>query len=254
MESKKRIYIGLLIISLIAVATLIPLIVILLRQNTPASRLMLTMIIIIIGGIFLLLGLGILAIIVMIFRSQTSPTLDNIAKLANELLFPVTLVMGKVLGIKAEKIRSSYIAVNNYLVKSKHMILNGQQVMILLPHCLQNNECPHKITMDINNCKQCGKCCISDLVKLSKKYSAIINVATGGTLARKLIKECRPSGVVAVACERDLSMGIQDSGTLPVYGVLNCRPNGPCYNTRVDIDKVEQALIMICKGGYKWDT
>jgi hypothetical protein len=119
-----------------------------------------------------------------------------------------------VLGIPAEKIRSSYIAVNNYLVKSKHIILKGENVLILLPHCLQNDECPHKITMDINNCKQCGKCCISDLIKLSHKYSAIIKVATGGTLARKMIKECRPSGVIAVACERDLSSGIQDSGSL----------------------------------------
>ncbi len=249
MESKKRIYIGLLIISLIAVATLVPLILYLLRLNTPVSHFIITLIAIIIGGMFLLLGFGIMAIIVMIIRSKTSPSLDNFTKLANELLFPLTLVIGKVLGIKAEKIRSSYIAVNNYLVKSKHMILKGERVMILLPHCLQNNECPHKITMDINNCKLCGKCCISDLVKLSKKYSAIIKVATGGTLARKLIKEYRPAGVIAVACERDLSSGIQDSGTLPVYGVLNCRPNGPCFNTGVDIEKVEQALIMICKGG-----
>jgi hypothetical protein len=249
MESKKRIYIGLLIISLIALTMLIPLVLFLLRQNTQFSKVILIVIAAILGGLFVLLGLGILAIIIMIVRAKTIPSLDNITKLANELLFPLTLVIGKVLGIRAEKIRSSYIAVNNYLVESKHMILSGERVMILLPHCLQNNECPHKITMDINNCKQCGKCCISDLVKLSQKYSAIIKVATGGTLARKLIKEYRPSGVIAVACERDLSMGIQDSGTLPVFGVLNSRPNGPCFNTSVDINQVEQALIMICKGG-----
>jgi hypothetical protein len=249
MESKKRIYIGLLIISLIAVTMLIPLILFLLRQNTQFSKVILIIIATILGGLFVLLGFGILAIVIMIVRSKTIPSLDNITKLANELLFPLTLVIGKVLGIKSEKIRSSYIAVNNYLVKSKHIILNGERVMILLPHCLQNNECPHKITVDINNCKQCGKCCVSDLIKLSQKYSAIIKVATGGTLARKLIKECRPSGVIAVACERDLSMGIQDSGSIPVFGVLNCRPNGPCFNTSVDIAKVEQALIMICKGG-----
>ncbi len=249
MESKKRIYIGLLIISLVTMALFMPLLVFLLQQNTPVSKIVLTVIAILIGGIFLLLGLGIMAIIIMIIRSKTNPSLDSIAKLANELLFPITLVIGKVLAIPPEKIRSSYIAVNNYLVKSKHIILKGENVLILLPHCLQNDECPHKITMDINNCKQCGKCCISDLIKLSHKYSAIIKVATGGTLARKMIKECRPSGVIAVACERDLSSGIQDSGSLPVYGVLNRRPNGPCHNTSVDVAKVEQALIMICRGG-----
>lgn len=249
MESKKRIYIGLLLISLAAAAMIVPLAGLLLLHNSPLSRVVLTIIAAVAGGLFLLLGMGIMAIVIMIIRSQDMPSLDHIAKLANELLFPLTLVTGKILGISSEKIRSSYIAVNNYLVKSKHMFLKGERVMILLPHCLQNADCPHKITIDINNCKQCGKCCVSDLVKLSQKYSAVVKVATGGTLARKFIKECRPLGVIAVACERDLSMGIQDTGSLPVFGVLNCRPNGPCYNTSVDIDKVEQALQMICKGG-----
>jgi len=249
MESKKRIYLGLLLLSLVLVISLIPVIGFLFKQDTILSKTILTCIATVLGLLFLLLGIGILAIVIMIVRSKTIPSLENITKLANEILFPIALAVGKILGIKAEVIRSSYVAVNNYLVKSKKLFLSGNRVMILLPHCLQDADCPHKITMDINNCKQCGKCCISDLIELSKKYSAVIKVATGGTLARKLIEELRPSGVIAVACERDLSMGIQDSGTLPVYGVLNCRPNGPCYNTSVDIDKVEQAIIMICKGG-----
>ena len=249
MESKKRIYLGLLLLSLVLVIALIPVIGFLFKQDTILSKAILTGIATVLGLLFLLLGIGILAIVIMIIRSKTIPSLENITKLANEMLFPITLVIGKILGIKTEVIRSSYISVNNYLVKSKKLFLSGNRVMILLPHCLQDAECPHKITMDINNCKKCGKCCISDLIELSNKYSAVIKVATGGTLARKLIEEFRPSGVIAVACERDLSMGIQDSGLLPIYGVLNCRPNGPCYNTSVDIDKVEQALIMICKGG-----
>ncbi|MBC7075448.1 MAG: DUF116 domain-containing protein, partial [Syntrophomonadaceae bacterium] len=58
-----------------------------------------------------------------------------------------------------------------------------------------------------------------------------------------------PRGVVAVACERDLSAGIHDMGVLPVIGVLNCRPNGPCINTDVDVEAVEEALKTLCKGG-----
>jgi hypothetical protein len=47
-----------------------------------------------------------------------------------------------------------------------------------------------------------------------------------------------------VACERDLSSGIQDSYPLPVFGIINRRPNGPCYDTQVDLEKVEQALTI----------
>jgi hypothetical protein len=47
---------------------------------------------------------------------------------------------------------------------------------------------------------------------------------------------------VAVACELDLTTGIQDAYPLPVIGILNERPNGPCFNTRVDIERVDRAI------------
>jgi hypothetical protein len=57
-----------------------------------------------------------------------------------------------------------------------------------------------------------------------------------------VIVEKRPKLVIAVACERDLTSGIKDCYPLPVIGILNDRPNGPCFNTNVDLVKIEQAL------------
>ena len=39
--------------------------------------------------------------------------------------------------------------------------------------------------------------------------------------------------------------GIQDVYPLPAVGVLNIRPNGPCYNTRVDMEEVRRELERI---------
>ena len=39
--------------------------------------------------------------------------------------------------------------------------------------------------------------------------------------------------------------GIQDVYPLPAVGVLNIRPNGPCYNTHVDIEEVRAQLEKI---------
>ncbi|MBR6342956.1 MAG: DUF116 domain-containing protein, partial [Selenomonadaceae bacterium] len=38
---------------------------------------------------------------------------------------------------------------------------------------------------------------------------------------------------------------------LPAVGVLNMRPNGPCYNTKVDMDEVRKALeaVILPKDG-----
>ena len=98
------------------------------------------------------------------------------------------------------------------------------------------------ITGSTVHCKRCGKCPITGLVDLSEKYGVGLAVATGGTLARRIVVERRPHLIIAVACERDLSSGIQDSYPLPIFGIINRRPHGPCYDTQVDLEMVEQAL------------
>lgn len=99
-----------------------------------------------------------------------------------------------------------------------------------------------KITTDVKNCKSCGLCNVADLLKLQNKYNVNVFIATGGTLARKKIKEFRPKAVVAVACERDLTAGVQDIKQIPVLGVFNQRPNGPCVDTKIDAKEVENAI------------
>ena len=81
-----------------------------------------------------------------------------------------------------------------------------------------------------------------DLVKLKEKTGINIFIATGGTLARKVIIENKPKAVIAVACERDLTSGIQDMKYIPVLGIFNKRPNGPCVDTFIDIHEVEDAI------------
>jgi len=111
-----------------------------------------------------------------------------------------------------------------------------------MPHCLQFHECKFRITGNVVHCQRCGKCDICGLAELSEKYGVGLAVATGGTLARRIVVERRPKLIIAVACERDLASGIQDSDPLPVFGITNRRPHGPCYDTEVDLARVEEAL------------
>jgi len=77
---------------------------------------------------------------------------------------------------------------------------------------------------------------------MSSQYHVQISVATGGTLARKIVVEKKPEIIIGVACERDLTSGIQDSYPIPVFGILNERPFGPCYDTDVNLDLVLQGI------------
>jgi len=157
-------------------------------------------------------------------------------------LFPLLVGVGRCFGIGKQEIRRSFVAINNRLVLAEAKKVKPHQLLILLPHCLQNHECTVRITGRVENCKACGKCRIKDLVALSESHNVPIAVATGGTLARRIVVEKKPRVIIAVACERDLSSGIQDSYPIPVFGIFNRRPFGPCYDTDVDLELVEKGI------------
>lgn len=159
-----------------------------------------------------------------------------------KLLLPLMSFVGKLCGVSRDKVQRSFIEINNQLVLAQHPRATPDKLLLLMPHCLQFHECQFRITGSVVHCKKCGKCPIKGLVELSEKYGVGLAVATGGTLARRIVVERRPKLIIAVACERDLSSGIQDSYPLPIYGVINHRPHGPCYDTQVNLERVEEAL------------
>jgi len=164
-------------------------------------------------------------------------------------LFPILVGIGRLLGIRKDDLRRSFIAVNNRLVLAEAKKVRPEKLLILLPHCLQFHECSVRITGNIDNCKACGRCKIKDLVAISKRYGVSISVATGGTIARRIVVEKRPDIIIGVACERDLTSGIQDTYPIPVYGILNKRPHGPCFDTDVDLEIVEKGISTFLENG-----
>ena len=150
--------------------------------------------------------------------------------------------------LNPDKAVRSFITLNNEFIIKKILRKGApERVLILLPHCIQLNSCAFKITSDIHNCRKCGKCVVADFIRLSERFGFDVFVSTGGTMARKVVVERRPDLILAVACERDLLSGIKDTLALPVLGVLNERPNGPCYNTTVSTEAVEGMLQRVFK-------
>jgi uncharacterized protein len=163
--------------------------------------------------------------------------------IAVKSLLPILILAGKIVGLKREQVQHAFVAVNNDLVLAH--CKNGRRphrILLLMPHCIQDKDCSVKVTHNVENCKRCGKCAIKDLLQLSEKYHVDLAVATGGTIARRIVVEKRPDLIIAVACERDLTSGIQDTTPLPVYGIFNQRPFGPCLNTQVSVAQVEAVL------------
>lgn len=161
------------------------------------------------------------------------------------VLFPVVVGFGGFLGWEKIRLMDAFVATNNALLWAQRKRLSGKRILVLLPHCLQFHDCQWRITHDIENCRRCGKCVIADIAELGDRFGTAIRVATGGTLARKVVGDYRPTLILAVACGRDLSSGVIDSHPIPVFGIPNERPHGPCFDTTVDVRRLAELLEML---------
>ena len=248
-EPKKRIFIGLIVFTVLLITAvtvglyLIPYIG--LKNIHPLAP---RVVCFSMGAVLGLLILGVGLLILTLIRGREIFLASRLRGIVVEVLFPIMIGVGKLLGISKEKIQQSFVEVNNLLVRAKCSDSKPKRILLLMPHCLQFNECAIKITTDAYKCQACGKCKIKDLVMLAQKHDVHLSVATGGTLARRRVAEAKPQAIIAVACERDLTSGIQDAYPLPVIGILNERPFGPCFNTSVDISKVAEALEFLASG------
>lgn len=138
------------------------------------------------------------------------------------LLLPFAMRVAGTLGISKDRLRHSFIRASNTLAGP---VGNGGPVLVLFPRCLR-----------------------SDIRAAAKRICAefpgvVLHTVPGGTEARKIISDISPGAIVAVACERDLLIGIQDvAPRIPVIGIPNSRPEGPCADTVIDTDELRRAL------------
>ncbi len=167
-------------------------------------------------------------------------------------LLPLMEMAARICRIPVSAVRSSFIKVNNELVLKRGLVCAPHELLILLPHCLQAGRCACRLTYRVDNCARCGRCPMSALLALRDRLGVKLAVAVGGTVARRIVVQEKPRLIVAVACERDLASGIQDTCPLPVFGVINQRPHGPCVDTLVDTAELERAVrgfLPACRQG-----
>jgi hypothetical protein len=197
-------------------------------------------------GIILILSL---VWILLLFFESFSLSFNGFYRTFKWLLFFIYYALGRIAGwilrIKKENVQTSFLAFQNRIFFANTKKIRHPKLLMLLPHCLQFHDCRIRITRDINDCVECGKCNISELKSIGKKYGLKIGIANGGTLARKIVNDNQPDIIIAVACHRDLTDGVRESWKYPVYAILNERPFGPCYDTLVSTTEIEYILNKI---------
>jgi len=163
-----------------------------------------------------------------IFKIKLLPSL-LVKKLSWLVFLPITVKIAGIFGISRDRIANSFLKFHNDLMLADKVNGNSKNFIILLPRCLSPE-----------TRKRVAEICDG--------FNHKVFTVFGGDEARAVIFRERPAIVLAVACERDLISGMQDIMTrIPVLGLPNKRPEGPCKNTLMDTEKLAE-LIEFCAG------
>ncbi len=251
---RKRIFVQLAAAAAVIIAGLLMMVAYLLVTRTEIVRS--ALVFILQAGTATFLGIAIIslgAIVILIATGIHSGYWERVVRpFVVRLMLPLAVVVGRFIGISRDEVQGSFLSVNNALIGGRGRVpLESSEILVLLPRCLQWADCPYKVSQEVHQCRRCGRCAISDIVEETDALGVATFVSTGGTQARRLVKERRPKVIVAVACERELTEGIRDVGNIPVVAVINDRPEGPCFNTDVDAGCVTLAIKELIAEGVE---
>jgi hypothetical protein len=141
-----------------------------------------------------------------------------------EITFAGVFRLADFMGISRDSVGHSFVKVTNRLSRTFKPADRQERLLLLLPRCLTKEQ-------------------LKEINGLKEIYPITIHTVSGGELARKKVKEMKPTAIIGVACERDLVSGIRDVGTkFSVIGIPNRRPEGPCKNTHIDMAELIESI------------
>ena len=140
------------------------------------------------------------------------------------LIFPLIAGFSKRFGISKDRLGYSLLEIHNEVMRSRLRKVSSGRILCLAPRCLDKKN-------------------IEQMKALMAEYDCDFYVAPTGAQARQRIVQIRPSAIIGIACERDLITGIRDVGyRIPVIGVANKRPLGPCKGAFIDLTELREAI------------
>ncbi|MFB0536525.1 MAG: DUF116 domain-containing protein [Anaerolineae bacterium] len=124
--------------------------------------------------------------------------------------------------------------------------------MLLLPHCLRDSQrCQADNTKHGLACRGCSPDCTIHRLRreaLELGYGGVC-VAPGGTLVLEFLAQQKPRGIVAVACYKELEMGLEavtkmgqgPDWEMPAAVIVPLSKDG-CVDTEVDVERVLEVM------------
>jgi hypothetical protein len=142
-------------------------------------------------------------------------------------VFPLISKVAFAFGISRDRLGYSLVEIHNEITRSRLRISSSGRVLCLAPRCLDREN-------------------VEQIRAMMAEYDCDFYMAPTGAQARQRIVQAKPAAIIGIACERDLITGIRDVGyRIPVIGVTNKRPAGPCKGAFIDLNELREAIEVI---------
>ncbi len=138
----------------------------------------------------------------------------------------------------------AYISIKNMAFKKDFSALPFDNRVVILPHCLRDrDECKAEFTDRGYICARCGACDIQAIAEYAEDlgYKGVY-IVPGGSMAKKIMEDLKPRGVVGVACFLELAESMELAMLYDIHpqGIPLIRDG--CKDTLVDIEEVKDIL------------
>ena len=146
-------------------------------------------------------------------------------------------------------LETTVVKLTNFRARARRRQIAPENVLVLLPRCIQRTKCDVDLIADVHHCRRCGQCPVAEVVAICDARGVRCALVGGGRAALEIAKADDVEAIVAVACEKELKEGVVAVFPKLVYAVPNERPHGPCKDTLVNLDELEQAIDRLLGAG-----
>ena len=158
-----------------------------------------------------------------------------------------TQLVAKKFGLSERLINYTHIEIQNKLNEYDYKRSSYKNRILFLPHCMRHSKhCKAKYNDEGLQCRDCGKCKLTQLRKLAVDagYSYVF-ITPGGSMVRKLINKYKPKAVMGVCCYDEANLAFERlRGTNIAPQAVLLLKDG-CKDTDVNIEEVREKLLAI---------
>lgn len=146
--------------------------------------------------------------------------------------------------IDNREVTSFSIRLHNQLNREAFSKVPMKDRAIFLPQCLRSSECPSHLTTEGLICKRCMRCDIGRSIDELEALGCRVFIVPGSTFLNRMIKKYRPQAIVGVGCLMEVKEGLEmmERKELLAMGVVTSKDG--CVETVLDWSTLMETVTL----------